>query len=152
MARHTPEIARVLSHTPEFLRVFRHSPEFLRVFRHVPEFLRVFRHIPEFFRFIRHTPELFRLWRVARIAHASAEAMALASHKETEEARHAMEELRKVLADTGAGRGGANCFGAGRGCVPRALRSRRTALAGRARWPARSSRLLGAERCGPCGP
>lgn len=92
MARHTPEIARILSHTPEFLRVFRHTPEFLRVFRH----------IPEFFRFVRHTPELFRLWRVARIAHASAEAMALHTAKESEEQRHAMEHLRKASGSVGA--------------------------------------------------
>ncbi len=64
--------------------------------RHVPEAFRVFRHVPEFFRFVRHTPELFRLWRVARIAHASAEAMALATAKDQEELRQLAARLTEV--------------------------------------------------------
>ncbi|GAB4821926.1 hypothetical protein N2152v2_008972 [Parachlorella kessleri] len=95
VARHSPELVRALSHMPEAARVLRHSPEVARVFRHVPEALRVFHYIPEFFRFVRHTPELFRLWRVARIAHASAEAMALATAKDQEEQR---QLLAKELA------------------------------------------------------
>lgn len=86
----------MLGRTPEFVRAIRHSPEVLRVARHVPEAFRVFRHIPEFFRFARHTPELFRLWRVARIAHASAEVMALHNSLTLEEARHALASLQQV--------------------------------------------------------
>lgn len=97
VARHAPEVARMLGRTPEFVRAIRHSPEVLRVARHVPEAFRVFRHIPEFFRFARHTPELFRLWRVARIAHASAEVMALHNSLTLEEARHALASLQQAL-------------------------------------------------------
>ena len=56
----------------------------------------MFHYIPEFFRFVRHTPELFRLWRVARIAHASAEAMALATAKDQEEQRQLLAKLTQA--------------------------------------------------------
>ena len=75
---------------------FRNEPHHVCSYRHVPEALRVFHYIPEFFRFVRHTPELFRLWRVARIAHASAEAMALATAKDQEEQRQLLAKLTQA--------------------------------------------------------